>query len=30
MVNSENIPRFWDFGRTLLSYFMILQNNDPE
>ena len=30
MVNSENIPRFWDFGRTLLSYCMILQNNDPE
>ena len=30
IVNSENIPRFGDFGRTLLSYSMILQNNDTE
>ena len=30
MVNFENIPRFGDFGRTSLSYCMILQNNDPE
>ena len=30
MVNSENVPRFGLFGSTLLSYCMILKNNDPE
>ena len=30
MVNSEHSPRFGDFGRALLSYCMILQNNDLE